>query len=529
MSMRAVYYARVSTEEERQLNALSKQCDDLVDCINKNGWELVDSYIDEGKSGTTTKKRDEYKRLCEDIENDKFDIIVIKSQDRLMRNVMDWYIFVDKLVTNGKKLYMYMENSFYKTDDALITGIKAILAAEYSRDLSKKLNNAHKRRESLGSTVMTSGTMLGYNQVNGELVINEKEAEIVKRIFKLYLEGYGATTISKILADDGIYNNKGNPFGHSTLIRILKNEKYMGTMICNKTHKDFDTKKIIKNDKSEWYIHENRIPPIISEEDFNRVQELILSKTNNIENDRRRGKRGKKHILSSKMICGECGSSISVFDVKKRNSVISQRGMCLNFAKNGRIGVGMYPEKGCNMPNVDIEKLNKVIEKIIEQISIDEDYLYKILENVKEDDKKENYDSELKSIRNQINNLKQKREMLLDKYLDGIIKEDIYISKSSQMDEEQDTLIKKRNELENQIAMSTNKDNKINTIINIIKQKDFKYDTFIDMIEKILIYRDAIYLYIIGINKPILIEQSVGFGRKHTAESWRSNGNTTQP
>jgi DNA invertase Pin-like site-specific DNA recombinase len=97
MKLKAVYYARVSTEEEKQLNALSKQCDDLMDCINKNQWEFVDSYVDEGKSGTTTKKRDEYKRLCEDIESNKFHIIVIKSQDRLMRNVMDWYIFVDKL------------------------------------------------------------------------------------------------------------------------------------------------------------------------------------------------------------------------------------------------------------------------------------------------------------------------------------------------------------------------------------------------------------------------------------------------
>lgn len=527
--MRAVYYARVSTEEERQLNALSKQCDDLEDCINKNGWKLIDSYIDEGKSGTTTKRRDEYKRLCEDIESDKFDIIVIKSQDRLMRNVMDWYIFVDKLVTNGKKLYMYMENSFYKTDDALITGIKAILAAEYSRDLSKKLNNAHKRRESLGSTVMTSGTMLGYNQVKGELVINEKEAEIVKRIFKLYLEGHGATTISKILADDGIYNNKGNPFGHSTLIRILKNEKYMGTMICNKTHKDFDTKKIIKNDKSEWYVHEDRIPPIINKEDFDRVQELILSKTNDIENDKRRGKRGKKHILSSKMICGECGSSISVFNVKKRNKEISQRGMCFNFVKNGRIGVGMYPEKGCNMPNVNIEKLNQIIEKIIEQISIDEEYLYDALKNVKEDDNKINYDVEIRNIQNKINNLKGKRELLLDKYLDGVIKEDIYVSKSSQMDSEHDDLIQKRNELEKQKSLSINKDNKIDSIIKTIKQKDFKYETFMDMIEKILIYRNSIYLYIIGLDKPILVEESVGFGRKHTAESWRSNSNTTQP
>ena len=150
--MNAVYYARVSTEEEKQINALEKQCADLNDCIKSNNWVLVDTYVDEGKSGTSIKKRDEYSRLFNDLESEKFDIIVIKSQDRLMRNVKDWYVFVDKLVTNKKKLFIYMENSFYKTDDSLITGIKAILAAEYSRDLSKKLNNAHKRREAEGSS-----------------------------------------------------------------------------------------------------------------------------------------------------------------------------------------------------------------------------------------------------------------------------------------------------------------------------------------------------------------------------------------
>ena len=144
--LRAVFYARVSTEEEKQLNALEKQVQENKEVINQQGWELVDQYIDEGKSGTKIKGRDEYQRLLEDIEWDKFDVLVVKSQDRLQRSTKDWYIFIDKLVTSGKKLYFYLENSFYTPDNALITGIKAILAEEFSRDLSKKVNNANKRR-----------------------------------------------------------------------------------------------------------------------------------------------------------------------------------------------------------------------------------------------------------------------------------------------------------------------------------------------------------------------------------------------
>lgn len=519
--LKAVYYARVSTEEEKQLNALEKQCSDLKECIANKNWTLVDSYIDEGKSGTTTKRRDEYKRLCEDIESDKFDVIVIKSQDRLMRNVMDWYIFIDKLVANSKKLYIYMENSFYKTDDSLLTGIKAILSAEYSRDLSKKLNNAHKRRERLGSSVMTNGTMIGYDQVDGELVINEEEAKIVKAVFNMYINGHGVYFISKELADNGILNTNGKPYGSSTLMRMIKNEKYMGTMICNKTHKDFDTKKIIKNDKSEWIIHENRIPPIITKEIFDKAQEIRLSRQRIEIDGRRAGNKSKKHTLSEKLVCGECGTHMSIFNIKKANGKIKQRVVCLNFSKNGRVGNGLYPELGCNMPNGSLEKLDSIINNIVETIDIDENFLYKSLEKIKDADTQLVKKDELIRVNKEIESLKRKREMLLDKYLDGIIKEDIYVSKSQIMDKDYDEYTNKREQLEKQLLHSNDKRDRILSIIERIKKEDFRYETFVNMIEKIIVYRDSLYFCIIGIDKPFVVNESIGYGRKHTSETWK--------
>lgn len=511
-TLNAVYYARVSTDEERQLNALEKQCADLVDCINANHWNLVDSYVDEGKSGTSINKRDEYTRLFNDLDTNKFDVIVIKSQDRLMRNVKDWYIFVDKLVTNNKKLFIYMENDFYKTDDSLITGIKAILAAEYSRDLSKKLNNAHKRREKLGSSVMTNGTMIGYDQVNGELVINEKEAIIVRRVFNMYLNGMGVLKISKALADDGILNNNGNPYGVSTLMRMLKNEKYMGTMICNKYHKDFDTKRIIRNDESEWIIHENRIPPIISKEVFNKAKEIRLSRLSD-DDGRKRGKKSKQHILSEKIICGECGSNMSVFNIKRKNGNINHRIFCLNFSKNGRLGVGLFPDLGCNMPNASPDKLNTIINKIIESIEIDDNYLHNSLEKMKGTDELKEIKSDLCKVKKQIETIKQKREILLDKYLDGIVDDDIYSIKNQKMLDEQESLIKLRDELEVKESSYNNNEQRINSIIERIKNEKLKYETFVDMVEKIVVYRDCVYFYIIGIETPFVVNESINYKR----------------
>lgn len=115
---KAVCYCRVSTEEEKQLNALDKQIYELETFVKaKDDWELVETYVDEGKTGTSTKSRKSYQQLFNDLLTDKFSIIVIKDQSRLMRNVLDWYMFIDRINKNGKKLFMYLDNQYYTPDN----------------------------------------------------------------------------------------------------------------------------------------------------------------------------------------------------------------------------------------------------------------------------------------------------------------------------------------------------------------------------------------------------------------------------
>lgn len=178
--LRAVLYARCSTEEESQKDALVKQVAEGKECIFQNDWFLADIYV-ESRSGTTTKGRKEYNRLFDDMLQDKFDIIVIKSQDRLMRNTKDWYLFVDRLTTQGKKLYMYIDRKFYSADDALITGIKAILAEEYSRELSKKINNAHKGRQKNNGNVILTKNTYGLKKLPDKSVVLIPEEAAVKK------------------------------------------------------------------------------------------------------------------------------------------------------------------------------------------------------------------------------------------------------------------------------------------------------------------------------------------------------------
>ena len=252
MMFRAVIYARCSTEEESQKDALKKQLEEAKNCVKEKGWHLVDTYV-ESRSGTSTKGRAEYNRLYDDMCIDKFDIIVIKSQDRLMRNTMDWYLFVDRLTAEGKKLYIYIEGKFYTTDDALISGIKAILAEDYSRELSKKINNAHRNRQKNNGTVIITNNAYGFKKMKDKsVVLDEKEAEIKRRMYKLCAEGFGSRTIATILKNEGVLNRNGNPFDSSTILRIIHNPINKGVVVMNRKHFDFDTKQDINLMWSGW-------------------------------------------------------------------------------------------------------------------------------------------------------------------------------------------------------------------------------------------------------------------------------------
>ena len=264
--IRAVIYCRCSTEEESQRDALEKQVTEARDCVRHLNWFLVDEYI-ESRSGTSTKGRMEYNRLFEDLLTDKFDVVVIKSQDRLMRNTKDWYIFIDRLNMGKKQLYLYLENRFYSADDGLLTGIKAILAEEYSRELSKKMNLAHqKRQQNNGKPVLTSKSY-GYRRTaDGAIEIIPEEAAVKRRMYELCADGLGGRKIAAVLTAEGVRSRAGKPFSGTDIIRMVRNPMNKGTVVMNKKHYDFNTGKTLPTPPGGQYVYAGKIPAIVSEE-----------------------------------------------------------------------------------------------------------------------------------------------------------------------------------------------------------------------------------------------------------------------
>lgn len=335
--LRAVIYNRCSTEEESQKDALLKQVQESKDCVREQGWELADVYV-EAKSGTTRKGRKEYNRLYRDLEGDKFDVIVIKSQDRLMRNTKDWYLFLERMQKNRKRLYMYLEHKFYTPDDALVTGIKAILAEEYSRELSKKINNAHRNRQKEGRNFVLTNQAYGFRKLPDKSVaVDEREAEMIRMIFRLSASGYGTHCSAEILYQNGYRNRNGKMLGPSGIRNIIRNPIYKGTVIQNRKHYDFESRQVFKNPQSEWIIHENAVPAIVDGDLFEKANQGLDRRRQ--EGNRgatyRKGSSPGKYSLSGKLFCGLCGSPFyRTVSRKKDGQEIKWK--CCNYLHNGR-------------------------------------------------------------------------------------------------------------------------------------------------------------------------------------------------
>ncbi len=449
MIPRAVIYARCSTEEESQKDALRKQVDEGRACVREMGWILADLYV-ESRSGTTTKGRSEYNRLYEDLAGDRFDIIVIKSQDRLMRNTKDWYLFVDRLLTQQKKLYIYIERKFYTTDDALITGIKAILAEEYSRELSKKINNAHKNRQKQNGPVVLTSHTYGYRKMpDKSVVIIEEEAQIKRRMYELCAAGFGSRTISAILKKEGITARNGKPFTDSAILRMIHNPLNKGTAVMNRLHYDFESKRILKMPKEEQYIYENKVPPIVSEELWEAANQEILRRAEIIKKgEKKRGRNPGKSQLSGKLFCGLC---LSPYYRKTRrrykDKAVVYEWKCKKYLETGRNKeqadhpqlkeAELTAAEGCGNIHLDEEKLYQLLSEVCRnRYQTDKERIVgKLVTLLKLVLKEKDDQPELDRENQKKEKLQEQMDILVEKLLDGIISNEIYQRKQKELEQ----------------------------------------------------------------------------------------------
>lgn len=306
---RVAGYARVSTDFDEQLTSYEAQVDYYTKYIqSKDDWEFVKVYTDEGISATNTKKRDGFKTMIADALAGKIDMIITKSVSRFARNTVDTLTTVRQLKDKGVEVYFEKEN-IYTLDSKgeLLITIMSSLAQEESRSISENVTWGQRKRFADGKVTMPYKRFLGYEKgENGVPQIVEEEAKVVRQIYQLFLDGKTPSSIAKRLTAERIPTPAGKKeWQTSTVLSILKNEKYKGDAVLQKSFTvDFLTKKkkVNEGEIPQYYVTGSH-PAIVTPEVYDLVQFEIT----------RRKKSGaptsSETCFSSKIFCAECGSA----------------------------------------------------------------------------------------------------------------------------------------------------------------------------------------------------------------------------
>lgn len=311
-------YCRVSTDQEEQENSYEAQISYYTEKIGKNNdWQMAGIFADEGISGTQAQKRPEFLKMIRLCRQRKIDVILTKSLSRFARNTVDSLGYIRELRALGIAVISEKENinTLTAESEMLITIMSCFAQAE-SESISKNVSWGVRQSFKNGNVPMQYARLLGYRKGHdGNAEIIPEEAEVVKEIYRCYLDGMSMNLIADRLNEKGLTTKGGSsPYRKMVVQRILTNEKYTGDALLQKTYvTDCITKKMRKNNgELPMYLVKNHHEPIISRSDFNRVQEEMarrsakrtiadkLTKTG-------QGKYSAKYALSELLICGECG------------------------------------------------------------------------------------------------------------------------------------------------------------------------------------------------------------------------------
>lgn len=362
---RVAAYCRVSTDSAEQLNSYAAQQAYYAQKIEENPeWENAGIFADEGISGTSLKKRQEFNRMIEACKRGRIDMILTKSLSRFSRNTVDCLETVRMLKSNGIGVIFEKENinTLTETSEFLITLFSGFAQAE-SESLSKNVTWGKQKSMEAGNVPMQYSKMIGYRKgLDGKPEIVPEEAALVRRIYKMYLDGSSLVQITKTLIDERIPTATGIGRWSPQVVRnILTNEKYIGDALLQKTYiTDCISKRVKKNcgERPMYYV-ENHHAAIIPKEVFGRVREemtrrsskrKVMQKTGKTE----QGKYSSKYALTERLVCGECGTPYKRVTWTAKNGKKHIVWRCISRLEFGK--------RYChNSPSVDEGKLHAAV------------------------------------------------------------------------------------------------------------------------------------------------------------------------
>lgn len=446
--LKVAAYARVSTASTEQEDSFENQVKYYTEKIcSNNDYEFVGIYADQAISGTTD-KRPEFQRMIADAKKGKIDLIITKSISRFSRNVGDLSKYV-QLLKNLDVDVLFEEDNIRLQDErsSLLLNILASVAQMEVENTSSHINWTLQEKMKRGELVGQPNP-LGYDVVDGKLVINEEEAKVVKFIFARYLAGVGCHRLTKELEQMGAKTKRGATRWHdSSITKILTNEKYVGTLLQGKTTtvNPIGHVRKVNDGLARQYVQEDAHEAIISREDFDRVQEIVASRTVKDKDGRKRFSTSNANFscFTGKIECFFCGKHFvrrTVHAGTKYQKLIWQ---CATYAKRGKVHC---PDS----KPIDEDVIKAAFMRLIKHLFYDRSSVFTLSSDsfedyIKEAQKAQFADEQrLSSIEKQISKLMQRQSALVDLLLDSAIDKATYDEKRAQLISEIDTLNEER-------------------------------------------------------------------------------------
>ena len=382
--LRVAAYCRVSTDSEDQIESYKAQVAYYTDAIAKNPrWKFVDIYADEGITGMMAKKRTNFMRMMRDCEKGKIDLIITKSVARFARNVVDSLNYVRRLKAKGIGVY-FEEQALdsLKTENEMALGIYSVLAQAESENISANVKWGIRQRMQSG-TFKFRYNLLGYRKGgDGEPEIVEEEAQYIRVIFNMYLDGKSLDQIKAYLENERVFTKTGNAVWNKGIIQgILSNERYCGDLLMQKTFTENCLTKKVKKNRGEMpkYLVKDNHPAIITHATFKMAQ-MEMARRGSVRKKTdsgitEQGKYSGKFALTDILVCGECGSPYRR-KTYSRNGKNKRVWRCLSRLEHGT-------EFCSDSITVDDETLKKTIVKgICKAVADKKEVLDLILSNL---------------------------------------------------------------------------------------------------------------------------------------------------
>ena len=346
--LRVTYYARVSSESDEQLNSLGNQITYYEDFIKRNpAWTFVSGYIDEGLSGISTKRRENFNRMVDDAGEDKFDLVITKEISRFARNTLDSIRYTRQLLASGVGVFFQNDNiNTFDEDSELRLSIMSSIAQDELRKLSSRVKFGHQQAIKQ-NVVLGNSRLFGYRKDNKRLVIDEEQAPMVRELFTLYAtDAYSMKQIETIFWNKGYRNLNGKKIAHSTMSGMIANPKYKGYYVGNKVKVvDMFTKKQKFLPPEEWVMFKDEtgeiVPAIVSEELWEQANAVLRRRSEDVKN--RQGVCNHANLLTGKLFCTHCGTPYYRRDSVDRQGNKNSKWVCSGKINNGKDSCGSFP------------------------------------------------------------------------------------------------------------------------------------------------------------------------------------------